>query len=689
MTTKIPGLPPVPRDASPDVKLYLKALGEALEVRLGRRGDPRDRAVTLRELIDSGIATQLGHVPFNPDLLGTQTDFESSIAPDLSQPPAPTSLTASAAFQTVLLEWSNGNLQFRNFSFTEVYRNSSADVIGDAVLVAVVRGNRYADQVDSGSTNYYWVRHVSTSDIRGPFNATSGVAATTASIDTADLTDDLITAAKLADDAVTSAAIAADAVTNAKLAVDSIQGDVIAAGAIDGDKIASDAVTAVKIATDAITTTKIEDDAISTDKIAANAVTAAEIAANTITAAEIAANTITAGQIAANTVTAAEIAANAVTASEIAANAVTASEIAANTITAGEIAAGTVTAAEMAAGTITATSGIIADAAIVTAKIADAAVDNAKIANLDAAKITTGSLSANRINVDGATIVANSSGELEVDEISANKVTTGVLNASDVSIVNLNASEIVAGSIVSDRIDVTDLLLPTGGGEITGSTLGGFPTNTDTRRLFGAIGVGKGFYQGFIRIVGDTNHVKSMKFFFAENGTSIPGSTSTSKLGGTTQLNPIIYESPLTSALDGHVDRFFTNTDSANMPIMFTNSSHTGPVYLWVKASGDSGTDTLSTVEARFFRLSTEGSTYNYGAFSSYTYDSSNYWSTGTSNVVRFGGANKTIIANGGSVADDQRVFADDGFQYEKGSYRATVSGSNQYEIRRRSYSVV
>ena len=186
MTTKIPGLPPVPSNLGPDATLYLKALGEALEVRLGRRGDPQDRAVTLRELIDSGMATQLGHVPFNPDNLGTQTDFESSIAPDLSQPPAPTGLTASAAFQTVLLEWGNGNLQFRNFAFTEVYR-STTNVIGDAVLVAVVRGNKHADQVDSNSTHYYWVRHVSTSEIRGPFNATSGVVATTQKIEGADI----------------------------------------------------------------------------------------------------------------------------------------------------------------------------------------------------------------------------------------------------------------------------------------------------------------------------------------------------------------------------------------------------------------------------------------------------------------------------------------------------------------------
>ena len=55
----------------------------------------------------------------------------------------------------------------------------------------------------------------------------------------------------------------------------------------------------------------------------------------------------------------------------------------------------------------------------------NAAIDGAKIADLSATKITTGTLDANRINVDGATIVANSSGQLEVNNANANKITSG------------------------------------------------------------------------------------------------------------------------------------------------------------------------------------------------------------------------------------------------------------------------
>ena len=53
--TNVPTIPEIPSDVSPSVKLWLQSTKEALEIRLGRRGDPRDRAITLRELIESGL----------------------------------------------------------------------------------------------------------------------------------------------------------------------------------------------------------------------------------------------------------------------------------------------------------------------------------------------------------------------------------------------------------------------------------------------------------------------------------------------------------------------------------------------------------------------------------------------------------------------------------------------------------
>ena len=64
--TKIPALKNIPAQVDRETGLALESMKEALEVRLGRRGDPRDRAVTLRELIDSGLATDLATRTIQP-----------------------------------------------------------------------------------------------------------------------------------------------------------------------------------------------------------------------------------------------------------------------------------------------------------------------------------------------------------------------------------------------------------------------------------------------------------------------------------------------------------------------------------------------------------------------------------------------------------------------------------------------
>ena len=67
--TTIGSIPKPPSRLDTETKRYLETLAEAIEVRLGRRGDTRDRAVTLRELIDSGLAKELLDSPFDPIIL--------------------------------------------------------------------------------------------------------------------------------------------------------------------------------------------------------------------------------------------------------------------------------------------------------------------------------------------------------------------------------------------------------------------------------------------------------------------------------------------------------------------------------------------------------------------------------------------------------------------------------------------
>jgi len=175
--TTIPGIPKPPADISPSLKAYLEAVSEALEVRLGRRGDPRDRAITLRELINSGLAQDLRNRPFNPNATGPNTlDF---LNPDADQavPPQPTGFSASGGYSLIQLYWDYP--RYGNHSLTEIWRHDS-DVIGDAQLVGVASGLAYVDAVGEGQSYYYWIRHVSTTGVPGPFNAAAGTLAETA-----------------------------------------------------------------------------------------------------------------------------------------------------------------------------------------------------------------------------------------------------------------------------------------------------------------------------------------------------------------------------------------------------------------------------------------------------------------------------------------------------------------------------
>ena len=105
--TKVPSIYKVPSKADPELKQFAESVKEAVEVRLGRRGDPRDRAITLRELIDSGMAKQLLDNPFDPNAVtGVGTvDFTTNTVIDSTLPSTPTGFVVTAAYTSFTLAW--------------------------------------------------------------------------------------------------------------------------------------------------------------------------------------------------------------------------------------------------------------------------------------------------------------------------------------------------------------------------------------------------------------------------------------------------------------------------------------------------------------------------------------------------------------------------------------------------------
>ena len=166
--TKVPSIFNIPSNLSPELKQFAESIKEAVEVRLGRRGDPKDRSVTLRELIDSGLAKELLDNPFDPNAGAGVTDFAPAVIISSIIPPTPTGFSASAAYSSFILSWDSP--QFNGLAYTEIWRHTSDDV-PSATRVDTTRATIWSEEVGYAQTYFYWIRHVTTSDVLGPFSS--------------------------------------------------------------------------------------------------------------------------------------------------------------------------------------------------------------------------------------------------------------------------------------------------------------------------------------------------------------------------------------------------------------------------------------------------------------------------------------------------------------------------------------
>jgi len=176
--TKVPGIPKPPAGVSPALRAYLEVLAEAVEIRLGRRGDPVDRAITLRELIATGLAQELRGNPFDPNNPEAGPGFVDPERPTVTDVPfRPTGFEANGAYSQIILVWDFPN--YSKHSQTEIWSHTS-NSLGDATLTGVDTGRVFVDPVGSGVTRYYWIRHINTAGTFGPWNSANGTQAATA-----------------------------------------------------------------------------------------------------------------------------------------------------------------------------------------------------------------------------------------------------------------------------------------------------------------------------------------------------------------------------------------------------------------------------------------------------------------------------------------------------------------------------
>ena len=267
--TKVPALPEPPQGASYS---FLTAVKQAVEIRLGLRGDPLDRAVTLRELFSSGVVVGTSGGVSAPVSSDSAWGYALAVPPvDLTPPPAATSLTSSATWSQIFLTWDWST--YSNHDVTEVWRRQvgtdpSVDYTTcefDGVsysdgcqMVASPSGKVWQDNVTDivdangdGQQYYYWVRLKSTAGVTGdPYPvATQGVLGT--------LTKDPAHALALLNDSLTEAQLTDEAIITRTLAADAVTANKIIAGAVTTDKIFANAITADKILAGAVTANKL------------------------------------------------------------------------------------------------------------------------------------------------------------------------------------------------------------------------------------------------------------------------------------------------------------------------------------------------------------------------------------------------------------------------------------------------
>ena len=441
----------VPISWSGQDKRFGDSVKENLDVIVGHRGDPLDKAITARDLLESGIATLSSGV--NAYGGGTGDLMPPTTLPDLTIPPAPTNLSASGAFQNVLLTWSLQD--YAGHAYVEVWRNATNNIATAARLdtTTLNSGAVYADNVGSGQSFYYWVRAVNQNGDVGPYNSSSGTLGQTAT-DTSVLLDALansITSSELASSLTTeidkiddletftgySSGYSGSSLLTRVGAVETTASGAATSAQLTAESTArtsADTALASDIST-LSTTVGNNTSSISTQATSLNGLSAKYTVKTDINGAVagfgLASTANSSGNITSEFIVNADRFAIMRGGNDTTAATVPFVVQATATTLNGETVSAGVYMAE----------AFIKNGAITNAKIGNAAIDDAKIANLSAGKITSGTIDTSRLNIDSSSLTSVN-GVLQVGNLAANKITSGTLNASNVTITNLYADNI-------------------------------------------------------------------------------------------------------------------------------------------------------------------------------------------------------------------------------------------------------
>lgn len=171
-------LPALPPKAPAELRPLFAAMMEILETGEGVRGNKLDRKLTLRDLLDGGIAKL--KVPGNPESGITQPAGPQN----MSVPPRPAGFSADGSFfGMVHLSWDTPQNLYNNHAVTNIYRGE-VDDFAKAQVIGREPGMFYSDKVrdDIEAVEdplnlpgfYYWITFTTTSNVEGPPSSAGG-----------------------------------------------------------------------------------------------------------------------------------------------------------------------------------------------------------------------------------------------------------------------------------------------------------------------------------------------------------------------------------------------------------------------------------------------------------------------------------------------------------------------------------
>jgi hypothetical protein len=199
---------------------------ETLMTYLGRTGDPLDRGVTLRDLLDSGLAKlKPGRTPTSLSVGGSTLPIQpqaTETEPDLTPPPTPTGFSVAAGLNNIFIEhddpaYSQGHGHFRTRLYGKtISAGDPLPAFADAVEIAQFTGSVHSHPSNLSTTWRLWVKWESSDGVLSvsPAGGTNGLEATTGKIGNVDLGPLIVEAGNLASGAVSTSKLASDAITS-------------------------------------------------------------------------------------------------------------------------------------------------------------------------------------------------------------------------------------------------------------------------------------------------------------------------------------------------------------------------------------------------------------------------------------------------------------------------------------------